>query len=79
MLNNISTFLSREDYRISIINNGLHILNYTSVVDITNDEAIIKINTKIIKIYGTSLRLIELDKKELLLKGIIKKVYINEN
>ncbi len=78
MLNNISTYLNSEDYRISILKNGIHVLNYTSIVDITTDEAIIKINKKIVKIHGSNIRLIRLDKKELLLNGIIKKVIVDE-
>ena len=54
MLNNISTYLNNEDYRVSILKNGAHILNYKSIVDITNDEVIIKIEKKLIKIYGNS-------------------------
>lgn len=78
MLNNISTYLGFEEYRISILKNGLHILNYKSLVDITESEAIIKIENKIIKIFGSNLRLIKLDKKELLINGTIKRVSIDE-
>lgn len=78
MLNNLSTYLNLEDYRISILNNGVHILNYKSIVDITETEIILKIDKKLIRIKGSSFRLKELDKKELLIHGKIKKVEINE-
>lgn len=78
MLESISTYLKNESYRISIIESGLHVLNYTSIVDITSEEAILKINKKLIKIYGKNLTLIRLDKKELLINGIIKKVIVDE-
>lgn len=78
MLNNLSTYLNLEDYRISILNNGVHILNYKSIVDITETEVILKIDKKLIRIKGSSFRLKELDKKELLIHGKIKKVEINE-
>lgn len=78
MLNNLSTYLKNESYRISIIEKGLHVLNYTSVVDITSTEAFLKINKKLIKIYGNNLTLIQLDKKELLINGTIKKVIVDE-
>jgi len=79
VLDNISTYLNSEKYRVSILSSGAHILNYKTIVDITSDEAIIKIDKKIIKIYGTSLKLIKLDKKELLINGVIKRLEINEH
>jgi len=79
MLNNLSAYLGLEDYRISILKNGVHVLNYKSIIDITETEILLKIDKKIIKIKGTNFRLKELDKKELLIYGIIKKVEINEH
>ena len=78
MLNNLSEYLTKEEYRISIIPNGIHILYYSKILDITNLEALIYIKTKIIKITGTNLYISKLDKNELLIKGTIKKVEINE-
>ena len=79
MLNNISAYLKSEEYRVTILKNGAHILNYKTIVDITSEEAIIKIDKKIIKIYGSSLTLTKLDKKELLINGTIKRLEINEH
>lgn len=79
VLNNLTTFLGNEDYRISILNNGIHILNYKSIVDITETEALIKIDKKLIKIIGNNFRLTKLDKKELLIYGQVKKVSVNEH
>ena len=78
VLNNISTYLKEEDYRISILSYGIHVLNYGQIVDITDTQALLRIKNKIIKINGTSFRLTRLDKKELLINGNIKKVEINE-
>ena len=78
MLNNLSEYLTKEEYRISIISNGIHILYYSKILDITNLEALIYIKNKIIKITGTNLYISKLDKNELLIKGTIKKVEINE-
>ena len=79
MKNLLSTYLNSEEYRISILQNGIHIMNYQSVIDITENEAILRVGKKLIKIYGQNLRLTCLDKKELLLDGIIKKVLVNEH
>ena len=78
MLNNLSEYLTKEEYRVSIIPNGIHILYYSKILDITNLEALIYIKNKIIKITGTNLYISKLDKNELLIKGTIKKVEINE-
>lgn len=79
MLNNLSTYLSGEEYRISILSSGIHVLNYKSIIDITDTEVLLKIDKKIIKIKGAGFRLKELDKKELLIHGLVKKVEINEH
>ena len=78
VLNNLSTYLKKENYRISILSNGLHVLNYKNLVDVTSTEALIKFDKHLIKVYGKNLILVELDKSELLLKGIIKKVEVTE-
>ena len=78
MLNNLSTFLSNTEYRISILPNKVHVLNYSSIIDINSESVIIKVNNKISKIKGKNIKLIKLDKKELLVSGIINGVTINE-
>ena len=77
MLENISNYLKQEDYRISILKEKLHIMNFKSVIDITETEALLKIDKYIVKIYGNNLKLLRLDKKELLLSGVVKKVEID--
>ncbi len=78
MLNNLSCYLKKEDYRISILPYGVHILKYTILLDIKSDLALLKINNKIVKIKGTNIHLNALDKEELLITGNIRSVEINE-
>lgn len=78
MLNNLSSYLSSNEYRISVLPSGVHILNYKSIVDITSEEVIIKVNNKISKIKGKNMKAVKLDKKELLISGTILGVTINE-
>lgn len=78
MLNNISTYLSNLDYRITLFNEGLHVLNYKLIIDITNNYVLFKINNNIYKVNGKNLILKKLDKKEFLITGIIESVKINE-
>ena len=44
MLNNLSSYLSSNEYRISVLPNGVHVLNYKSVIDITSEVVIINVN-----------------------------------
>ena len=52
MLNNLSSYLSSNEYRISVLPNGVHVLNYKSVIDITSEVVIINVNNRISKIKG---------------------------
>ncbi len=79
MLENISTYLLKEDYRLSILPYGLHILKYKSVLDVTDKEALIKMPKNTVKVLGSDLKLVTLDKLEVLITGKIKKVEIIEH
>lgn len=79
MLENISTYLFKEDYRLTILPYGLHVLKYKSVLDITDKEALIKMPKNVVKVIGSNLKLVTLDKLEVLITGNIKKVEIIEH
>lgn len=78
MFNNISDFLKNESYRISIIPTGIHILNYKNIIDISSNKVLISFKDKNIDIKGSNLRLIKLDKYELLISGNIERISLNE-
>ena len=78
MLNNLSSYLSSNEYRISILPSGVHVLNYESIVDITSELVIIKVSNRLSKIKGKDMKAVKLDKKELLISGTILGVTINE-
>lgn len=77
MLNNISTYLRDLDYRVTLLKNGLHVLNYKSIIDITSNIIVFKVNDKLFKVNGKNMILKELDKKEFLITGVIESVTIN--
>ena len=77
MLNNISTYLRDLDYRVTLLKNGLHVLNYKSIIDITSNIIMFKVNDKLFKVNGKNMILKELDKKEFLIIGVIESVTIN--
>ncbi len=78
MLNNLKTYLNKEDYRLSIIPNGIHVLSYTKILDICDKTLKINLGNKQINLYGENLTMSRLDKNELLIKGKINKIEINE-
>lgn len=78
MLNNLSSYLSSNEYRISVLSNGVHVLNYKSVIDITSEVVIINVNNRISKIKGKDMKAVKLDKNELLITGTILGVTIDE-
>lgn len=77
VLNNISTYLRDLDYRVTLLKNGLHVLNYKSIIDITSNIIMFKVNDKLFKVNGKNMILKELDKKEFLITGVIESVTIN--
>lgn len=78
MLNNITTYFNSKEYQINILKNKVHILNYKSVIDVTSECILIKVEDNITKINGKNLLLVKMDNAEILITGIIKGVTINE-
>ena len=71
MFRNLNSFLNNET-------NKVHILNYKSIIDINSNSVIIKLDNNLCKIYGSDIKLVKLDKKELLISGIFERININE-
>ena len=78
MLNNLKSYLSKEDYRLSIIPSGLHVLFFTRILDIENNSIKLELGKKKVLVKGENLIMSKLDGKELLIKGKINKLEINE-
>lgn len=78
MLETLSNYLKTDSYRISLLKNKIHILNYKSIIDISNDEVLVKVEGTIVKIYGSDFKLLKLEKKELLINGSIKRIELDE-
>lgn len=74
MLDIIKSYFNKEEYYIIVTNNNLYIKNYQKVIDITDQEILIDINNRIIKITGQNLTLIKIISHDLSIKGIIESV-----
>ena len=74
----VSDLIRNKEYKVCLMKNKVHVINYKSIIDINETEAFLKIEDKIIKIYGKDFTLSRLDNNELLINGIIKRIELNE-
>lgn len=74
MLETLSNYLKNEEYRITLLKDKVHVLNYKSIIDINENNLLIRIDKDIIKVVGNDIKLLKLDKKELLISGKIKEI-----
>ena len=66
-----------NSFSINYYKNHLYVCNYVSIVDINEQEIIIK-SDNIIKIYGSDIRAVKLLKNEALFVGIFKRIDFDE-
>lgn len=71
---NFKNFLYDLENFITIYENNLHVFNYEKLEKLSNNEIIIKINDKLVKIEGNNLKIRQMTKQELLINGLIMKV-----
>lgn len=71
---NIKNYIEDNNFRINITNEYIYIYSYNKIINISDTCIEILSNNKNIKIYGKDLLINKLDKKEMLIKGILKKV-----
>lgn len=71
---NFKNFLYDLENFITIYENNLHVFNYEKLEKLSNNEIIIKLNDKLVKIEGNNLKIRQMTKQELLINGRIMKV-----
>ncbi len=77
IFNDIRNFINEDSFKIIIYNDLINIINFKELLDINDNNIKIRSN-RIIDISGKNLCIIKILDNELLIKGIIEKVYINE-
>ena len=78
MLEIFRNYLCNEDYYIIIYSNFIYVFNYFDIIKVTDTFISLKLNKLIINIRGKDLLITRLEKKEILIKGIIdnlEKIY----
>ena len=71
---NFKNFLFDLENFISIYENNLHVFNYTKLDKLSDKEIIIVLENKMVIISGINLKIKQMTKQELLIKGTILKV-----
>lgn len=71
---NLKNFLYDLNNFITIYENTLHVFNYSKLEKLSEKEIIININNKIVNISGHDLKIKQMTKQEILIKGNIVKV-----
>ena len=74
MLEILKNYVKSEEYYIIIYSNYIYLYNYTDIIKFTDNFISLKLEKFIINIYGRDLLITKMEKKELLIKGIINKV-----
>lgn len=71
---NIKNYIEDNNFKIIITNEYIYIYSYNKIINISDTSIEVLSTNKTIKIYGKNLLINKLDKKEMLIKGIFKKV-----
>ena len=74
LLNYLDKYLIDNQYKITITNNYLNIINYQEIIDFSNKEISIRHNECITIIKGNNLVVSKMQDEELLIKGDIKSI-----
>ncbi len=70
-------FLFDLDNFITIYDDTLHVFNFTKLNKLSDTEIVLKINNKVVYINGENLKIKQMTKQELLIKGKLEKVEFN--
>lgn len=74
--NNIANYLFDKDYLICIYENYVYVLNYTYLESFNSKSITLKIKEKYIAINGQNLTIVKITKEEILIKGKLECVGI---
>ena len=78
MLEKISNFLNYKEFRFTIYENQIHIINYKKIKKLKDDKIIIQGNQRIINIKGNNFKLEKLLNEELLCIGQVQRIELQD-
>lgn len=77
MLEKITNFVIDKEFRLTLYNDKLHIINYKEILSLTDDNLIVSTLKGKIFITGSNLTLLKLIEKEVLISGKIKNIEVD--
>lgn len=78
MLEKISNFINDKEFRFTIYENQIHIINYKKIISLEDDKIIIQGNQRIINIKGNNFKLEKLLNEELLCIGQVQRIELQD-
>lgn len=76
MSNFISNYINDKEFRFTVYNNKIHIINFNKIITLEDNYISLLSNKKKINIKGSSLVLLKLVDNELLVKGNISNIEV---
>lgn len=70
----MKNFLMDFDYYIDLYENKIHVFNYTDILKLTDEEVLLAMPLFTLHLKGNQLRVKQLEKREILLEGMIEQV-----
>jgi len=74
MIEKIKDYIKDEEFKMSIFENRIHVINYEEILSLENSRVSFKVVDKRIVLKGTNLTVKRLVNKELLLSGKISEI-----
>jgi len=78
MLEKISNYMNDKEFRFTIYENQIHIINYQKIISLEDNQIIIQGNQKIINIKGNHFKLEKLINEELLCIGQVQRIELQD-
>ena len=76
MLKKICNYIKDNEFRFTVFNDKIHIINYDELVNLSNDIVFIRVGNKKIKIIGDNLILSKLLECEVLIYGVVHNIEV---
>lgn len=76
MLKKICNYIKDNEFRFTVFNDKIHIINYDEIISLSSDIVLIKVGKKNIKIIGDNLILSRLLECEVLIYGVVHNIEV---
>ena len=77
MIERVSRYLIDKEFKLTLDNHKLHVINYQEIISLNDNEIVLKTIEGKLLIYGDNLTLIKLVEDEVLLSGKIKRIEVD--